>query len=170
MTLFAVSCGTKESTHKIAKAIPLKKQIKTAESKLSGNNPSKSQLLDLISLYRQYADSFPNDKRSPVYLIKAGDFYGNVNLPHEKCAMYKKVVDLYPDFKDADMVLYLYASTLDSDLDNRAEAKKQYELFVQKFPQSPYAQDAIARLTTIDSLSFNELQEKIIRQQLRSPK
>ncbi|HLP11359.1 MAG TPA: hypothetical protein VK177_05445, partial [Flavobacteriales bacterium] len=143
---------------------------KTAESKLSATNPSKSQLLDLISLYTQHADSFPKDKMSPVYLVKAGDFYGSVNLPHEKCNMYKKAVEMYPDFKDADMVQYLYASSLDSDLDNRVEAKKQYELFIQKFPASPYVEDAKARLTTIDSLTFKELQDKIIHQQIESPK
>jgi outer membrane protein assembly factor BamD (BamD/ComL family) len=170
-SFFITSCGNKKnSPHKAENEIPLKEQIKTAESTLSPTNPSKAQLLDLISLYKQYVDSFPKDKLSPTYLIKAGDFYGTINLPNEKGNMYKKAIELYPGFKDADMVQYLYASTLDSDLNKRVEAKKQYELLLEKFPRSIYAADAKERLMTIDSLSFKQLEDKIIREQMQPSK
>jgi outer membrane protein assembly factor BamD (BamD/ComL family) len=166
--LFALaSCGEKKK----GKTLSLADKIKTAEAKIDVNKPiDRKNLLLLTDLYNKYVDSLPKDPKSPVYLIKAGDFYGTLQMQDKKCDQYKNLLTKYPDFKDADMVMYLLASAYDSDLNNRTEAKKYYQLYVEKYPNSIYVGDAKSRLTTIDSLSFKELEDMIIHRELEGSK
>jgi outer membrane protein assembly factor BamD (BamD/ComL family) len=167
ITLVLTGCGEKKKTE----SIDLGTQIKTAESKIDINKPiDKKNLLLLANLYNKFVDSLPKDPKSPVYLIKAGDFYGTLQMQDKKCEQYKNLLNKYPDFKDADMVMYLLASAYDSDLNNRTEAKKYYELYIEKYPNSIYVGDAKSRLTTIDSLSFKDLENMIIRKELEQSK
>lgn len=166
---FAIGCGgsKKEETKKIN----LTGEIKKAEAKNDINKPlNKENLLLLIDLYKQFADSLPKDPKSPVYMLRSCDFYGTLQMQKEKCELYRTILEKYPDFKDADMVMYLLASAYDSDLNNRVDAKKYYEAYIEKYPNSIYVPDAKARLTTIDSLSFKELQDMIIHQELDKSK
>lgn len=155
LALCLASCGGKKEQKDLGT------QIEQAEKKLDMRNPSPAQLNHLAGLYTRYADSLPQDKNAPVYLMKASDLYHTQGNYARTCQLYKIIIEKYPDFKDLDMVMYLYASSLDSELDDRAEAKKQYQLYLEKFPKSPYVEDARARLTTIDSLSFKQLQDRI---------
>ncbi len=161
---FLSSCGE----NKKAPPPTLVDKIKTAESKLDVTKPlNKSNLELLIGLYTKFADSLPNNPKSQMYLVKTADFYGALNMQQQKCELYKSILAKYPTSKDADMITYLLASAYDSDLNNRVEAKKYYNLFIEKFPNSPYINDAKSRLTTIDSLSFNQLQDMIIHNELQ---
>ena len=96
--------------------------------------------------------------------MKASDLYHLQGKYALKCETYQKIISKYPDFKDLDMVMYLYAFSLDSELDMRERAKEQYQAYIETFPKSQYVPDAQARLATIDSLSFRQLEEKITRQ------
>ena len=152
--LSLASCGRKKD---------LGQQIEQAEKQMGVDHPSPAQLDRLANLYTRYADSLPKDQKSPVYLVKASDIYHSRGNFVKTCQLYKKVIDEYPHFKDLDMVMYLYAFSLDSELDDRTAAKQQYESYLQKFPKSQYVADAKTRLSTIDSLSFKQLQDKIIQ-------
>lgn len=157
-----VSCGEKKTT-----SPTLSEKIKKSESKIDVNKPlDKKNLMVLIDLYKRFVDSLPKNPRSPVYLIKTGDFYGTLQMHQKKCDVYKELLEKYPNFKDADMVMYLLASALDSDLNNRIEAKKYYQLYIEKYSSSTYVEDAKSRLLTIDSLSFKELENMIIHKEL----
>lgn len=172
LILFAIlaSCGTKkkeETNPHVQPAKPLTEQIQVAEKKIDINKPLvKNDILALIGLYEHYADSLPKDPKSPEYLLKSSDYYSALGMHSQKCHLYRKIIKNFPDFKDIDMVQYLYASSLDSDFDERKLAKTEYETYIQKYPNSIYVNDAKARLETIDNLTFTELQEKIISGEL----
>lgn len=169
--IMLVACGEKKAEQEsIATGNnQLAEKIKAEEATLDMNKPQPQKMEALIQLYKRYADSLPKDPASPVYLMKAGDLYHAQGQHAMKCQMYRTIIDKFPDFKDMDMTMYLYASALDSDLDQRSEAKKYYQLYVEKFPKSIYAGEAQSRLTTIDSLSFRQLEERIIKNMGKKP-
>lgn len=167
-SILIASCGGgNPSGEKTQASTDLPSSISSAEKKLDMANPDPAKINALLKMYVRYADSLPKDKRSPVYLVRASDLYHAQGQYTLKCQMYEKVMNQYPDFKDLDMVMYLYALSLDSELNMREKAKTGYQQYIEKFPKSQYVPDAQARLSTIDSLSFSELQDRITENALK---
>lgn len=137
-------------------------QIKAEEKKIDIQKPNKDQVIALTSLMQRYVDSLPKDKKSPILLVKISDYYHALNMLPQKARIYKRIIDNYPDFKDVDMITYLYALELDREFNLRDDAKKFYQLYIEKYPDSDYINDAKSRLKTIDSLTFKELEELIV--------
>lgn len=163
--LFASCGGNKQDDNQNGSSLGSK--IETAERNLNPEKPDPSQINNLLVMYTHYADSLPKDSLSPVYLMKAADLYHFQGKYVLKCQMYQRIIERYPSFRDLDMVMYLYAFSMDSELNQREKAKAQYLEYVEKFPQSQYIPDAKSRLETIDSLSFKELEDRITNELLK---
>ncbi len=162
-SLFLVIGCSEKKADETKKISSIADKIAEREKKIDFKKPLvKNEIIPLIDLYQHYADSLPNNEKSPEYLLKASDYYNALGMHPQKIHLYKKIIDKFPKFKDADMVLYLYASALDSDFDERKTAKKYYTEYIEKYPNSPYVNDAKSRLETIDSLSFKQLTDMII--------
>lgn len=161
--IILAACGGEAKKDKEVKKAPsLNEKISVLEKKMTPEKPlAKAEGMLLINWYTSFADSLPKDEKSPEYLMKASDLYGFYGSKSEQCHLYLKIYETYPEWKDADMALYLYASALDSEFDKREEAKKYYQLYVEKYTNGPYINDAKARLETIDELSFKQLEEKL---------
>ena len=171
ITLMVFGCGEQKKKENATKPAlkTLVQKIAEAEKNINPNEPiDRTIALNLANMYQHFADSLPKDIKAPIYLLKASDYYSSVNMHSQKCHIYRNIIENYPNFKDVDMVQYLYASSLDSDFDERAEAKKQYQIYLDKYPNSTYVNDAKSRLESIDKLSFKELQEKIIKGELNT--
>lgn len=157
------ACGGSNKTNNSTPSFDLGARIEAREKTLDMNQPNPAAVNELIGLYVRYADSLPEDKKSPVYLLKASDLYHIQGKYALKCEIYQKIISKFPNFKDLDMVMYLYASSLDSELDMRPRAKEQYQAYIETFPKSQYVTDARERLKTIDTLSFKQLEEHITK-------
>ena len=56
--------------------------------------------------------------------------------------LYDEILDDYPDFEKAPTVLFLKAFVYDDQLQDYTNAKKYYELFLEKYPNNEFTDDA----------------------------
>lgn len=96
----------------------------------------------LIGLYEQFAAQNPQDKKTPEILFKAAELSINVQNPNKTIMLYDELLLNYPDFEKAKAVLFLKAFVYDDQLKDYANAKKYYEEFLIKYPNSEFADDA----------------------------
>jgi TolA-binding protein len=157
------SCGGKKNTQKeglnanaqIAKIDSLGKAFR------KHNSLDKNQADKLIYEYRRFIDSFPTHIKTAELKMELSDlYYGQRQFKYQAQTL-REIIEQYPDYKKIDVCYYMLAHILDSEFDERNEAKKFYNGLLDKYPRSVFAADAEARLKTIDSLSFNQLIEAI---------
>ena len=87
----------------------------------------------LTQLYVDFADKYPNDSLSPIYLMKAADMQSNVLHTDRSVELFDRIIADYPDFEDVPMCYFLKGNALElnSQMD---EAKVAYEEFLAKYP------------------------------------
>ena len=123
----------------------LEDQISAQEEQLFGNENAKlnrREALEMVNLYKKFADKYPEDPRSPEFLFKAADISMNLNRPAPTIALFDNVLERYPDYEKAPTALFLKGFVLEDQMQNYEEARKVYELFLEKYPDSDFADDA----------------------------
>lgn len=94
----------------------------------------------IINLYIQFADDFPKDSLSPVYLQKAADVAVNLGKCDTAIACIDRIIDSYPEFEDLAGCYFLkglaYEGSEQYDL-----AKEAYSYFVETYPDHELAAD-----------------------------
>ena len=98
--------------------------------------------LDLIKLYQEFALENPKDSLAPVFLFRASDLSMNLNRPVQTIAIFDDLLDKYPDYEKVPSVLFLKAFVYEDQLKDFDQAKIYYEEFLQKYPDSDFADDA----------------------------
>src|SRR5690606_9686101 len=88
----------------------LKSEIKEKEDALFAEkdhsiNPNKAR--DVITLYRYYAEKFPEDTVSADYLFKAGDVSSGINAFQNALEFFHIVSEKYPNSSRAGYALFL---------------------------------------------------------------
>lgn len=164
--LLAVGCNRKSKSEKevfrvdeqLTQIDSLKKQISREKS------IDKTTAERLIFAYRQFVDSFPSHFRTPELMMELSDVYYGQRQFKNQAQTLRHIIENHPDYKKIDVCYYMLAHILDSEFDERVEAKKFYSGLLEKYPRSVFAADAEARMKTIDSLSFNQLIEAITKQ------
>ncbi len=74
-------------------------EIKTMEDELFSDETQmidRQKANDLIAVYESFADEFPEDSETPVYLFKAGDMAMNLNMPRKAIDIFDKMLNKYP--------------------------------------------------------------------------
>lgn len=102
----------------------------------------KRKALDLVKLYVQFADEYPDDLRSPEYLFKAADISMNLNRPNQTIKLFDKILTTYPSYSKTPTALFLKAFVYEDQLKDYDNAEKYYKLFIEKYPNSEFADDA----------------------------
>jgi TolA-binding protein len=123
----------------------LKDAISAMEDKLYNNQDvqiSKEDAIDLIALYQEYATEYPKDSLAPVYLFRASDLSMNLRRPKETIILFDWLLKNYPDYNKTPSVLFLKAFVYEDQLRDLHNAKKYYEEFLIKYPDSDFADDA----------------------------
>jgi outer membrane protein assembly factor BamD (BamD/ComL family) len=110
-------------------------------------NPANEKLdnakaRELIRLYEKAAKLEPKSKDAPEYLFKAADLSINVQTPSETILIYDEILVDYPEYEKAPAVLFLKAFVYDDQLHDYVNAKKYYELFIEKYPNNEFTDDA----------------------------
>ena len=134
-------------------------QIKTLDSIMSAGVPEKKDIKKAIVLYQDYADYFPEDPKAPSYLFQVSDFYLNMGKVKKSVNTLTTIIEKYPDYKKIETVLFTRASHVDLDLRDTTLAKKYYEDFLEKYPESEYADDAKTRYENV-GLSMEDIIKK----------
>jgi outer membrane protein assembly factor BamD (BamD/ComL family) len=110
-------------------------------------NPDKDKLdrvkaIELIDLYQKVAQEDPKSEAAPEYLFKAADLSINVQKPEKTILLFDEILANYPDYKKAPTALFLKAFVYDDQLHDYVNAKKYYELFLEKYPNNEFTDDA----------------------------
>lgn len=130
----------------------LSAQIKDMEQQLFENNKGvidSKEAANIINLYCKFADGFPEDERSASYLFKAADVSINVFHSPKTIELFDRVITEYPEFEKAPQALFLKAFTYENYLNDLEEARASYELFLLKYPDHSFANDAQVSLDNL---------------------
>lgn len=151
---------------------PRAKRLKTIDSleqvlKNAQGLPDEKTARKMISLYWDFAANYKTDPMAAEYLLRAGDIAGGINDPYLRADCYRYLTDSFPDFKKIENAWYLLAFTYDADLNNREAAKTYYLKVIESAKDTNLIADSKARMQTIDSLTYDEMVEKIISNNLK---
>lgn len=148
--LLSACAGTGEKSEK--KDNDLTASIKKLEDDLYGADQSKfdrQKANQLVDLYTEYADKYPDDTAAPEYLYKASDLSMNLRQPVETIDLFNRILDNYPDYEKAPTVLFLKAFVYEDQMNDLDRAKQYYELFLEKYPDNEFADDAKVSLKNL---------------------
>lgn len=106
---------------------------------------------DLMEAYNEYTTKFVVDqKRTPEYLYKSAAISRGVGLPIKAIKLYDKILADYPGYERNPEVAFLLAFTYDEDMKQPERAKEAYEDLLERYPDDMWAEQATARLESID--------------------
>ena len=122
-------------------------KIETLEQELFSEDAvfdeeGRKKARELVQLYIAYADAHPKDPESPGYIFKAADISMNLLDAGKAINLYNKIVYHYPDFEKAPESLFLVAYIYENYLESYGKAEEIYELFIAKYPEHEFADDA----------------------------
>lgn len=128
----------------------LQAEIEQAEQPLmtiqnEADTLAANQLLDK---YVQFADHFPDDTLSPVYLFKGANLMIGVGNTDKAIDMFDRVIENYPDFGDLPLC-YVFKGMALEQAQRSDEAAATYEAFLQQFPDHFLAKDINALLPMV---------------------
>jgi outer membrane protein assembly factor BamD (BamD/ComL family) len=129
---------------------------------LESEMPDEELLKEATTKFQDFANEFPDDPKSPDYLLKASDFSLALDLPSKSVKILNQIIDKYPDYNRMEDVMYVKASHLDFNLRDTTRAKEAYREFIEKYPNSELIDDCEIRIKFI-SYSLEEYADKLIK-------
>jgi TolA-binding protein len=119
----------------------------------------------LINLFTLFADNNKNDTLSSAFLCLAGELFVQMKKGKQAVGYFDRLLSDYPSYRNADYALYLKGFTYSELLQNLNEARKTYELLLQKYPESNYACIAKDAINSLGKTSDQILNEAIKKRQ-----
>jgi len=130
----------------------LAEQIENTEKQLFENNSGvidAKEAANMINLYTSFTNQYPEDERAASFLFKAADISINVFHSPKTIELFDQVITNYPDFEKTPQALFLKAFTYENYLNDIEKAKATYELFLKKYPEHSFANDAQVSLKNL---------------------
>ena len=147
--MFVFACNSPETKKEIKQTVLTKSEllekIGQREKSLFGEGAAKinkKNALELVESYQQFADRFPKDTLTPEYLFKASDISMNLGRPQQTVNIFNRLISNYPDFSKISTCYFLRAFVYDDQLKDYVMAGKYYKEFLEKYPDSEFADDA----------------------------
>jgi TolA-binding protein len=94
-----------------------------------------------VDVCEAYAMSAPAENDVPDYLHKAAETARAMRTIPKALSLYDWILEQYPDHEKAPQALFLKAFTYDNNLNDTANARKNYTAFLEKFPEDEFADD-----------------------------
>lgn len=116
----------------------------------------------LVNLYVKFADKYPDDTLSALYLHRAAQIATGMGQIDDMVAYYDRVMENYPDYKYLDECYYFKGIALDN-AGRKEEARKAYQEFLEEYPDHFLVQDiknAISLLDVSDEVLGRMLMEQ----------
>ncbi len=135
--LVFVSC----SNNKQIKMDKIKELEKIVNSKTDTTfNVAKAK--ELAEAYVDFAKEYPDDTAAASCYFKAASISMNTGNPNKAIELFDKIINDYSDFKKAPECMFLKAFTYDNFLKNIKKAEEGYKVFIKKYPDNEFADDA----------------------------
>jgi len=127
-------------------------KITKLESSLSTDSARAADVNRVYNLhiaYNGFADKFPKDSLAPVFLFRGGDMCVGMKWKKQAVDFFERLRNEYPDFPRTADALFLEAFVYDDQIKDFAKAGELYRLFIEKYPNHPFAKDAAASLNML---------------------
>ncbi len=150
-SIFIFSCTNNESNSKVDDSVSLS-QIENLENELFNSeivNLNTEKALQLGKLYVEYASEYPNDTLAPEFLYKTADISMNVGRPQLTIVLFEKIIDNYPNYKNIPTIMFLMGYVYENQLNDYEKARNYYIDFLDKYPDSDFADDATISLNNL---------------------
>jgi len=145
ITVVVFSSCNNDNTKTTEKSEVTLSQIKGLEAQLfdaSITKPDVKKALELGKMYVEYAELHPTDSIAPDLLYKAADISMNVGNPKLSVAIFKRIATQYPNYRNLPTVIFLTGYVYENQLNDYEKAKTFYEIIIEKYPESDFADDA----------------------------
>lgn len=170
LTFLFTSCSSEKSEEKgKEEGTEMDPEAKKARLKeldeefLTATEFDEKKAKEFIGLCMEYADAKPDDKDVPMYLEKGGLVSGKLKKYRLKTEMFQFILDKYRDYPNYQNVLYLQAITWDTEMKDKETAKKYYFMVMEQHKDSGILESTQYRLSTIDSLTYDQHVEMLIQ-------
>lgn len=110
---------------------------------------NRNEAFKYVDACEAYAISAPQDPKTPDYLFNAAEIAKLLKTYDKAISLYDKLIEQYPDYKKTPSALFIKAFTLENELGREEEAKQAYTLFLEKYPDDNFADDARFSLENI---------------------
>ena len=125
-----VSCTSRQD-RLIARINELEKKM--AEDSLS--IPDKELMGNLIALYAEFGEKFPENEKAADFLFSAGRLSMSGNQPDKAIGFFDTIIKNYPNYNKLPDCYFLKAFVYDNQLSNLPLARKTYEDLIEKYPK-----------------------------------
>ncbi len=165
--MFFLSCQNKQEIDE--KRERLLEIISESESAiknqiLESKQPDTKLALEAVEAYRNFIYHYSKDSLAPVYHFKmARLFDGVLEDKNQAIIEYDRMYQTYADFKDRPILLFFEGSAF-HDLGDTTNAIQTLRLFLEKYPDHDFADDAQG-LIQIIRMDPGEFQERFLLDQ-----
>ena len=123
------------------------KAIEQHEQSLSTIDISSddTEALQMVELYAQFANDFPEDSLAPIFLMRGADLNINLGNTDEAIKMLNTIIEQYPGFEDLGGCFFLKGYAYES-AEQYDQAREAYTYFVENYPEHDLAADTRAVL------------------------
>lgn len=139
--ILLIACNHNKTKNKSLLINDIKKYEQILLNDTSGHL-NISAAYEVIKCYSAYANNFPDDSLSPEYLFRQANVFRSINKGKEAINTLKKIENKYPTYPKLDICLFITAEIYENVLFDIENARKYYELFIKKYPNSHLADDA----------------------------
>lgn len=113
----------------------------------------------LVMEYVEYADLYPEDSKSPVYLYKAADLSNGLGMPLNAIKLYERVYADFNAYEKAPLCLFISGFIYENQVRNMDKAREKYELFLEKYPEHQLRHDVEVTLKNLGKTPEEIIQE-----------
>ena len=131
----------------------LKKSIRNLEKDLkteTGTIRDKSQAIEYIQAIKKLANKYPADNEVPRLLSTAAEACRGIGANNESLALYGQVYKNYPEHALAPPALFIQGFILENELQQKEQAKSNYEQFLSLYPTHEFAATVKLNLQQLD--------------------
>ena len=97
----------------------------------------KALSLELMRSCLEFVDTYPKDNRCADYLFIASRAANGLGQYEKSLKILYRIMQGYKGYAKMPEVYFLYAFTLDEDLDRKDDAKEAYLALISEFPDDP---------------------------------
>ncbi|HKR03659.1 MAG TPA: tetratricopeptide repeat protein [Bacteroidia bacterium] len=121
----------------------LSDRIKQGEKEMmsdSSQTVNRKKAMEMVNLYKEYAEKFMEDTLAAEYLFRAGDISNGIGQYKQAIELYKKCSEINTYSKQP-VAFFLQGFIYETQLNDMQNAKRIYEEFLQKYPNHNLAND-----------------------------
>ncbi len=145
------ACNNTKNKKQLTEKDRLINEIATNEEKLfNDSEPNKEKAGDMIKMYLNYVQTYPEDTLSPEYLFKASEIAMNFEQPHNAIRYLSQIEDNYPNFSKYPTCLFMKGHIYHNIIGDLTKAKEYYQIYIDKYPDHTFTKDAESALMFLD--------------------